>query len=102
MHNNVSNMTRIENSGVVGEENRGFEGPSSSNTDAFTVKRIMGRTPGLIKSKFLSVLDSSNGILHGISSKVGNSLLSPISMLNPLNRIEFSRMRVACSSRGSV
>lgn len=42
-----------------------------SNGDTFKVKTIMGRTPGLIKSKFLSVLDSSNGILNGISSKVG-------------------------------
>lgn len=54
--------------------NSGHEGPSgSSGGDAFTVKRIMGRTPGLIKSKFLSVLDSSNGILNGISSKVNNT-----------------------------
>lgn len=45
-------------------------GGASSSGDSFTVKRIMGRTPGLIKSKFLSVLDSSNGILNGISSKV--------------------------------
>lgn len=43
---------------------------AAENGDAFTMKRIMGRTPGLIKSKFLSVLDSSNGLLNGLSSKV--------------------------------
>lgn len=56
------------NEGFAGGGRAG--GASSSGGESFTVKRMMGRTPGLIKSKFLSVLDSSNGILNGISSKV--------------------------------
>lgn len=55
--------------GAEGEPS-GSGGGGENTGDAFTVKRIMGRTPGLIKSKFLSVLDSSNGILNGISNKV--------------------------------
>lgn len=34
------------------------------------IKSIMGRTPSFIKSKFLSVLGSSNDLLNGLSSKV--------------------------------
>lgn len=69
----MNSNTRIinnNNSSHPEEGGNGAGGPSTSSADAFTVKRMMGRTPGLIKSKFLSVLDSSNGILNGISSKV--------------------------------
>lgn len=34
-----------------------------------TIKRLMGRTPGFFKSKFLSTL--GNDILTGISNRVG-------------------------------
>ncbi|GAB0093312.1 uncharacterized protein DMENIID0001_083950 [Sergentomyia squamirostris] len=47
---------------------------SSSNQkntgDVAKMKQFMGRTPGIIKSKFLSVIGSSNEILNGISSKL--------------------------------
>lgn len=47
---------------------------SSSDSDAgptaMTIKRFMGRTPGVIKSKFLSVLGNSTDIISGISNKV--------------------------------
>lgn len=47
---------------------------SSSDADtgqtAMTIKRFMGRTPGVIKSKFLSVLGNSTDIISGISNKV--------------------------------
>lgn len=47
---------------------------SSSEADAgqtaMTIKRFMGRTPGVIKSKFLSVLGNSTDIISGISNKV--------------------------------
>lgn len=47
--------------------------PSTSQKtsgDVLKMKQLMGRTPGIIKSKFLSVIGSSNEILNGISSKV--------------------------------
>uniref|UniRef100_A0A7G3AGQ2 Putative conserved plasma membrane protein n=1 Tax=Lutzomyia longipalpis TaxID=7200 RepID=A0A7G3AGQ2_LUTLO len=34
------------------------------------MRQLMGRTPGIIKSKFLSVIGSSNEIFNGISSKL--------------------------------
>lgn len=34
------------------------------------LKSFMGKTPALLKSKFLSVLDSSNDILNGLSNRV--------------------------------
>ena len=34
-------------------------------------KSFMGRTPSVIKSKFLSVLGNSTDIINGISNKVG-------------------------------
>lgn len=61
MHNTMSDEP--SSSGVGG---------SGGGGDAFTVKRIMA-TPALIKSKFLSVLDSGNGIFNGLSSKVNTS-----------------------------
>lgn len=81
-HNNNNNLDRNTpgvggGGGVCGGDDGGPStssagggGGGNGGNDAFTVKRMMGRTPGLIKSKFLSVLDSSNGILNGISSKV--------------------------------
>ncbi|XP_059618349.1 uncharacterized protein KIAA0513 [Phlebotomus argentipes] len=47
--------------------------PSTSQRtsgDVLKMKQFMGRTPGIIKSKFLSVIGSSNEILNGISSKL--------------------------------
>ncbi|XP_055712028.1 uncharacterized protein KIAA0513 isoform X2 [Phlebotomus papatasi] len=44
--------------------------PSTSQKtsgDVLKMKQLMGRTPGIIKSKFLSVIGSSNEILNGIS-----------------------------------
>lgn len=49
--------------------------PSTSQKtsgDVLKMKQLMGRTPGIIKSKFLSVIGSSNEILNGISSKVSS------------------------------
>lgn len=34
------------------------------------LKNFMGKTPALLKSKFLSVLDSSNDLLNDISNRV--------------------------------
>lgn len=34
------------------------------------VKTLMNRTPSFIKSKFLSVLGSSNDLINGITTKV--------------------------------
>lgn len=50
--------------------------PASSSNDAdagptaMTIKRFMGRTPGVLKSKFLSVLGNSTDIISGLSNKV--------------------------------
>lgn len=35
------------------------------------LKNFMGKTPALLKSKLLSVLDSSNELLNDISNRVG-------------------------------
>lgn len=46
---------------------------SDANADgptATTIKRFMGRTPSVIKSKFLSVLGNSTDLINGISNKV--------------------------------
>lgn len=34
------------------------------------IKKLMGRTPGILKTKFLTVLGNSNELLNGISNKV--------------------------------
>lgn len=36
------------------------------------LKRFMGKTPGILKTKLLTVLGNSNEIINGISNKVGN------------------------------
>lgn len=38
------------------------------------VKSLMDRTPSFLKSKFLSVLDTSNDLINGITTKVINSI----------------------------
>lgn len=43
------------------------------------VKSLMDRTPSFLKSKFLSVLDTSNDLINGITTKVINS--TPSSLL---------------------
>lgn len=35
------------------------------------LKRFMGKTPGILKTKLLTVLGNSNEIINGISNKVG-------------------------------
>lgn len=45
------------------------------------IKSFMGKTPALLKSKFLSVLDSSNEILNGISNRVRIILLDSCFLL---------------------
>lgn len=47
---------------------------NQSNREA-KLKSFMGKTPALLKSKLLSVLDSSNEILNGISNRVRIMLL---------------------------
>lgn len=42
---------------------------NSSNREE-KIKNFMGKTPALLKSKFLSVLDSSNDLLNDISNRV--------------------------------
>ena len=42
----------------------------SGQENGAKIKRLMGRTPSFIKSKFLSVLGSSNDLLNGISNRV--------------------------------
>lgn len=100
--NNNGNGKGVPSCGGVG---------ASGNSDSFTVKRIMGRTPGLIKSKFLSVLDTSNGLLNGLSSKVRNGASSGLCDLNistPLcapNHVAqgiVHPINFICSWRGSV
>lgn len=47
--------------------------PNSSHSHAENggkIKHFMGRTPSFIKSKFLSVLGSSNDLINGISNRV--------------------------------
>lgn len=41
------------------------------------VKSLMDRTPSFLKSKFLSVLDTSNDLINGITTKVMNSTPNP-------------------------
>lgn len=50
------------------ENQRGNE--SSKRSDG-KVKILMDRTPSYLKSKFLSVLGSSNDLISGLTTKVG-------------------------------
>lgn len=43
---------------------------SHRDGDVLKIKNLMNRTPSMIKSKFLSVLGSSNDIITGLSNKV--------------------------------
>lgn len=46
------------------KEGKGGVGESSK------LKRFMGKTPGILKTKLLTVLGNSNEIINGISNKV--------------------------------
>lgn len=50
------------------ENQRGNE---SSKRSEGKVKILMDRTPSYLKSKFLSVLGSSNDLISGLTTKVG-------------------------------
>jgi hypothetical protein len=42
---------------------------NSNETDG-KIKNLMERTPGVLKSKFLSVLGNSSDLINGLSNKV--------------------------------
>lgn len=50
-----------------------FNNQADGQPTATTIKRLVGRTPSVIKSKFLSVLGNSSDIITGISNKVRQS-----------------------------
>lgn len=39
------------------------------------IKALIGRTPIFIKSKFMSVVGSSNDLINGISNRVGKHII---------------------------
>lgn len=53
---------------------------SHRDGEVLKIKNLMNRTPSMLKSKFLSVLGSSNDIITGLSNKV--NLLALFLFLN--------------------
>lgn len=52
------------------EHMNNMDNQADGQPTATTIKRLVGRTPSVIKSKFLSVLGNSSDIITGISNKV--------------------------------
>ncbi|XP_055852994.1 uncharacterized protein KIAA0513 [Episyrphus balteatus] len=50
--------------------------PTPPMGESSKIKSLMGRTPGILKSKFLTVLGNSNELLNGISNRLTLSISS--------------------------